>query len=173
MEASQRALEGYTALVEPLTPEQRRELAVPQERVVDHRALGLDSAGVDVVLVWLHRMDERASGSSEAAPPQKPAPAPMRMSLTRLAAAMTRLLDDPSEPITAAQARAILENEIRLRKTLETVHALHARARRLLSAAQRSEAKALPLRRWESFPSPRGLELFVEMVRERRKGAKP
>jgi len=30
---------------------------------------------------------------------------------------------------------------------------------------------SLPLRRWEPFPSPRALELFIRSVQERRKEA--
>jgi len=169
LEAAELALEGYTRLLEPLTPNQRRKLAEPQPGVVDHQTLGLDSAGLDHILVWLHRLDERALGAEEPAPAQSPPPSPMRMAPTRLAISMTRLLEDPHEPITAAQARAILKREVDLRKTLEILHQTHAQARRLLTATQREEALSLPLRRWEPFPSPRALELFIRSVHERRK----
>jgi len=171
LEAAEMALEGYTRLLEPLTPSQRRKLAEPQPGVVDHRSLGLDSAGLDQILVWLHRLDERAHGAEKPAPAQSPLPSPMRMAPTRLAVSMTRLLDDPNEPITPAQARAILKREVELRKTLELLHNTHAQARRVLTSAQRQEALSLPLRRWEPFPSPRALELFIRSVQERRKEA--
>ncbi len=171
LEAAELALEGYTRLLEPLTPSQRQKLAEPQPGVVDHRTLGLDSAGLDLLLVWLHRLDERAHQAEAEAPAQSPAPLPMRLAPTRLAVSMTRLLDDPHEPITPAQARAILKREVELRKVLEILHQTHAQARRLLTAQQRQEALALPLRRWEPFPSPRALELFIRSVHERRKEA--
>ncbi len=169
LEAAETALEGYTRLLEPLTPSQRRKLAEPQPGVVDHKALGLDSAGLDQILVWLHRLDERAHGAREPAPAQSPPPSPMRMAPTRLAVSMTRLLEDPHEPLTPAQARAILKREVELRKTLEILHNTHAQARRVLTVAQRQEALSLPLRRWEPFPSPRALDLFIRSVQERRK----
>jgi hypothetical protein len=169
LEAAEMALEGYTRLLEPLTPYQRRKLAEPQPGVVDHRTLGLDSAGLDHILVWLHRLDERAHEAEKPAPAQSPIPSPMRMAPTRLAVSMTRLLDDPHEPLTPAQARAILKREVELRKALDILHHTHAQARRVLTSAQLQEALSLPLRRWEPFPSPRALEIFIRSVQERRK----
>jgi len=168
VQAAGLALQAYTRLLEPLNPAQRRKLAEPQRRVVDHQALGLDSAGLDILMVWLHRLDERARQTTEVAPACAPPPEPMRMAPTRLAVSMTRLLDDPRTPITPAQARAILKREVELRKILEMLHSTHVQARRLLTASQRKQATRLPLRRFEPFPSPRALDLFLQKVRDRR-----
>jgi len=172
LEAAETALEGYTRLLEPLTPSQRRKLAEPQPGVVDHKALGLDSAGLDQILVWLHRLDERAHGAREPAPAQSPPPSPMRMAPTRLAVSMTRLLGgSPTSPLTPgprprATSSSAKSNSERPWKLL---HNTHAQARRVLTVAQRQEALSLPLRRWEPFPSPRALDLFIRSVQERRK----
>ncbi len=171
VEAAGLALEAYTRMLEPLTPRQRQKLLVPQQRVVDHEALGLDSAGLDVLMVWLHRLDQRARQTTEYAPACAPAPQPLTMAPTRLAVSMTRLLDDPEEPITPSQARSILKREVELRKILEMLHSTHAQARRLLTSTQRQEARRLPLRRFEAFPSPRALDIFLQQIRKHRQEA--
>ena len=172
--AADRALEAYAQLLDPLTPSQRRALKAPQPRVVDAQALGLDSVSRDLMLLWLHRMDERASQARESARARAPEPGPddglAAMAPSRLAVGLTRLLDDPHEPLTPAQARALRDRMLALRTPLAELHALHLQAVNLLTEEQRGQTRGLELRRWEPYPSPRGLRILLEQIRSRREG---
>lgn len=158
------SLAGYTRFLEPLSPYQRERLREPQRRVVDHRALGLDSAGQDLQILWLHETDLRAAGSTSAAPAIEPAPDPWRLPPSRLAVSLQQLLTDPREPLTPEQARAILERMVLLRNSLYSLHASHQQALDLLTPAQRQGAEGRDLRRWEALPSPQALEMLLELL---------
>lgn len=166
--AAAESLEGYTRLLEPLTAAQRRKLLEPQRRVADHRALGLDSAGQDLQVLWLHEMDLRAAGAKTVARAVEPAPDPWRLPPTRLTVSMRQLLDDPADPITPEQARAVLNRMVFLRDSLRTLHETHQDALEILTDDQLAGAKGRELRRWESLPSPQALEELGTLLEERR-----
>lgn len=149
---AQSALEGYTALLEPLTPEQRRDLLEPQRGVVDHRALGLDSAGSDLILLWAHRFDVLAGKAAPSAALEPP-PEPVRLPLTRIAAGMMQLQD-----LQPGQARAVLDRLKALAVVVTRLHRSHEAAVLVLTPAQVKRAAGRPLRRAEPFPSPFTLE---------------
>lgn len=166
--AAAESLEGYTRLLEPLTPAQRRKLLEPQRRVVDHRALGLDSAGQDLQVLWLHEMDLRAAGAKTVAKAVDPVPDPWRLPPTRLTVSMRQLLDDPSDPVTPEQARAVLDRMVLLRDSLRTLHETHQDALEILTDEQLAGAEGRELRRWESLPSPQALEELGTLLEARR-----
>lgn len=166
-QAAAEALEGYTRLLEPLTPGQRERLLEPQRRVVDHRALGLDSAGQDLQVLWLHELDLRALSARTPAPAVEPTPAPWRLPPTRLAVSMRQLLHDPAEPLSPEQARAILDRMVLLRGSLFTLHSTHQQAEGLLTPEQVAAARGRELRRWEALPSPQALEELIVLLEAR------
>lgn len=162
--AAAEALDGYSRLLEPLTPYQRERLLAPQPRVVDHRALGLDSVGPDLQVLWLHEMDLHAAGAKTVAPALQPPPSTWRLPPTRLAVSMRQLLQDAEEPLTPEQARAVLDRMVLLRNSLFALHSTHHEALSRLTEEQRAAAGKRELRRWEALPSPQALEELVQLL---------
>ncbi len=172
------AQKDYGNILKCLTPKQLEMLKEPQRTVADHRSLGIDCVGKEQQLLCIHQLHELAynSPSSKANDQDTSKLAddsdiPKNMAPTRLMISLSRLIEEGKEPITASQAKKILDCFTSLRKHIAVIHNQHIPALQVLDDEQIELAKKRELRHFEAFLSPVYLQNLKKIINQRRKGS--